>query len=128
MVYVVAARPVGGHRVRLRFEDGKSGTVDISRLVPFEGVFAPLREARYFRKLAVYGDGGGTIYWPNGADIDPAVLYAEVTGEPIVWAGRVVYKPVGARLAPARQTPSRRRPGIRPALRAANRRARVDAG
>ena len=114
--------------MRLRFEDGKSGTVDISRLVPFDGVFAPLREARYFRKLAVYGEGGGTIYWPNGADIDPAVLYAEVTGEPIVWAGRVVYKPVGARVGARTANAEPRAAGNSPGDRSGDRRARVEAG
>jgi hypothetical protein len=104
MVYVVSARPLGQHRVRLRFEDGASGTVDIAKLVPFDGVFAPLRQQSYFRKLSVYSDGGGTIYWPNGADIDPEVLYAEVTGTPIVWRGRVVYRPVGARIALPRRS------------------------
>jgi len=76
MFYVVSARPAGGYKVWLRFEDGRTGTLDISKVVPFDGVFAPLSDPKYFRELSVYGEGGGTIYWPNGADIDPAVLYS----------------------------------------------------
>src|SRR6266849_6370516 len=117
MVYVVSARPAGGYRVWLRFEDGRSGTLDVSKLVPFDGVFAPLSDPKYFRKLAVYGDGGGTIYWPNGADIDPEVLYAEVTKEPIMWAGRAVYEPVGA-LIQSRTSSSRARRLAQPLQRA----------
>jgi len=64
-------------------------------MVPFDGVFAPLSDPKYFRKLSVYGEGGGTIHWLNGADIDPAVLYAEVSKEPIRWAGRAVYSRLG---------------------------------
>ena len=127
MFYVVSARPAGGHRVWLRFEDGRSGTLDISKIVPFDGVFAPLSDPRYFRKLSVYGEGGGTIYWPNGADIDPEVLYSEVTQEPILWAGRTVYEPVGALIQSYPPSPGARKltrpPGkapVRPA-RAASR-------
>jgi len=113
MFYVVSARPAGGHRVWLQFEDGKSGTLDISKLVPFDGVFAPLSDPKYFRKVAVYGEGGGTIYWPNGADIDPELLYSEISQEPILWAGRAVYEPVGALIQP-RPSAARARQRTRP--------------
>ena len=109
MFYVVSAQPTGRYSVRLGFEDGRSGTLDISRLVPFDGVFAPLRDPKYFRKLSVYGEGGGTIYWPNGADIDPEVLYSEVSQEPIVWAGRAVYEPVGALIQSGASSPRARK-------------------
>ena len=105
MFYVVSARPVGGYRVWLQFEDGRSGTLDISKVVPFDGVFAPLSNPKYFRELSVYNEGGGTIYWPNGADIDPEVLYSEVSREPIIWAGRAVYTPVGALVSSGASSP-----------------------
>ena len=35
-----------------------------------------------FRRVRVNGDTG-TIEWPNGADLDPVVLYATVTGRTI---------------------------------------------
>ena len=48
----------------------------------FEGVFAPLADPREFARVRVSADAG-TILWPTGADLDPDVLYAEITGEPI---------------------------------------------
>jgi len=75
-----------GHRLRLGFDDGAEGDVDISSIVPFEGVFAPLRESGYFARVRVDPELG-TISWPNGADIDPEVLYSAVTGAPLPeWA------------------------------------------
>ena len=58
------------------------GELDLSAILRFEGVFAPLKDLNRFRELRVHPDLG-TIYWPNGADLDPAVLYARVTGTPI---------------------------------------------
>ena len=40
---VVEARPAGGYRVYIRFDDGVAGEVDLAAVIDFEGVFAPLR-------------------------------------------------------------------------------------
>jgi hypothetical protein len=54
----------------------------VEATVRFESVFAALKYLNRFRELRVHPDLG-TIYWPNGADLDPAVLYALVTGTSI---------------------------------------------
>ena len=40
---VIAVSRVGGHRLRLRFDDGVEGVVDIAEMIEFHGVFEPLR-------------------------------------------------------------------------------------
>lgn len=70
--------PRGGYRLRLTFDDGVEGEVDVSKLVTSVGVFAPLKDRREFVKVYVDAETG-TISWPNGADLDPLVLYARVT-------------------------------------------------
>ena len=79
---ITAAQPLENYRLHLRFEDGKEGIVDLSRSSTFHGVFAPLRDPVYFAQVRVDSDSG-TVTWPNGVDLDPDVLYAELTGEPI---------------------------------------------
>jgi hypothetical protein len=79
---ILQVRPLEQHRLYIRFEDGIEGTVDLKDLVRFEGVFAPLKDQAVFE--GVYVDSElGTICWPNGADLDPVVLYALVTGHSI---------------------------------------------
>ena len=78
---VVAVEALEPYRLRLVFEDGVAGEVDVARLVRFEGVFAPLSDPASFRAVRVEPEAG-TVVWPNGADLDPDVLYAEVTGVP----------------------------------------------
>ena len=79
---IVEAQPTTNYRLHLRFEDGVEGEVDIARLVQFTGIFAPLKEQSEFRRVSVNPELG-TICWPNGADLDPDVLYAQVTGQDI---------------------------------------------
>jgi hypothetical protein len=74
---VVEARPVGGYRVYIRFDDGVAGEVDLAAVISFEGVFAPLRAPDKFAEIHVAPDLG-TICWPNGADIAPETLYDAV--------------------------------------------------
>jgi hypothetical protein len=79
---IVEVRHLGGHRLHLRFEDGVAGEVDVASLLEFHGVFAALKDIGEFSKVRVDPEFG-TIVWPNGADLDPDVLYAAVTGKPI---------------------------------------------
>jgi len=66
---------LGGTRLRLTFEDDVKRDVDVSDLVRFTGVFEPLRDPSFFRRVRVNPEIG-TIVWPNGADLCPDVLYA----------------------------------------------------
>ena len=79
---IVEVTALEGLRLHLRFEDGAEGDVDVAALMPLSGVFAPLNEPTYFAQVAV-DKNLGTICWPNGADIDPLVLYCRVTGAPL---------------------------------------------
>jgi len=79
---IVEIQPLDGYRLRLRFEDGVAGEVDLEKMIQFEGVFAPLKDRATFVQVRVNSDVG-TIVWPNGADLDPLVLYSQVTGAPI---------------------------------------------
>ena len=79
---VVEVRALAGHRLYLKFEDGLEGEVRVAELIPFEGVFAPLEDPARFAEVRV-DPTLGTVCWPNGADLDPDVLYAKVSGNPI---------------------------------------------
>jgi hypothetical protein len=76
---IVAARPLGDYQLFLVFEDGVESVVDLAGEISFRGVFEPLRDPAYFAQVRVDPDLG-TVAWPNGADLDPDVLYRRVTG------------------------------------------------
>ena len=79
---IVEAIPLEDYRLKLRFEDGTPGVVDVSRCVKFTGVFAPLLDRNEFVAVQVNAELG-TVCWPCGADLDPDVLHALVTGAPV---------------------------------------------
>jgi Protein of unknown function (DUF2442) len=74
---VVEVQALSDYRLRLRFDDGVEGLVDVRELVPFVGIFEPLGQPEFFSDVRLSSDLG-TIVWPNGADLDPQVLYAEI--------------------------------------------------
>jgi Protein of unknown function (DUF2442) len=79
---IVVVKPLEGHQLFLRFEDGIEGVIDISQLISFSGIFAPLKDTAYFAQVQIHPELG-TIVWQNGADLDPDVLYAIIARSPI---------------------------------------------
>jgi hypothetical protein len=82
---VVSVTVLGATRLRLRFEDGAEGEVDVADMVPFDGVFEPLADPAEFAKVRVDPELGA-IVWPGGADLAPDALYSRIAGTPL--AGR----------------------------------------
>jgi hypothetical protein len=68
---VIRAEHRGEYRIHLVFNDGVEGTVDFSTWLHGQ-VFEPLRDHGFFRRFFL---DGGTVTWPNGADIAPETLY-----------------------------------------------------
>jgi CubicO group peptidase (beta-lactamase class C family) len=72
------------YRLRVKFSDGTTGIVDMTRLVhsPEAGVFAVLQD------LALFGQVGleyGTVTWPDELDLAPDAMYDAIR-EHGVWS------------------------------------------
>ena len=63
----------------VEFDDRTKGEVDLSYLLMRGPVFKPLRNIKFFRSAQIQG---GTIAWPNGADLAPETLYEAVQNHP----------------------------------------------
>ncbi len=76
-------RHVAGYALELTFSENTVAELDFRRrIVGRGGVFRPLENLDFFRRVTV-DEEAGTLVWPNGVDFCPDVLYAEATGKPI---------------------------------------------
>lgn len=77
LMKVVNVEPLGGHRLRIRFSDGSVGERDFADIVAKGGpMLEPLRDVKYF--MRVFTEFGAPT-WPNGYDLAPNALYAEMS-------------------------------------------------
>lgn len=74
LIRIREVRPLTDFQVEVSFTDGTERVIDLARYL-HGPVFNAVREdPKVFRSLSVDPELG-TIVWPNGADIDPDVLY-----------------------------------------------------
>lgn len=72
LVRAQTVQPLTDFTVRVTFTDGTSRDIDLAPYL-HGPIFEPIRrEAGLFRAVRVEF---GALTWPNGADIDPDVLY-----------------------------------------------------
>ena len=71
-LHIEDAKYLDGHKVWLRFSDGKESEVDLQNELHGR-VFEPLKEINYFREFSLEGH---TLTWPNGADFAPEYLHS----------------------------------------------------
>lgn len=74
---VVEAEYIADYKIKLSFENGKRGIVDLKDYSKKGGVFEDFKDKNYFMKFYVNKDLG-TICWPNGADIAPETLLGKI--------------------------------------------------
>ena len=75
---ITEANPVDHFRVFLRFDDGASGTVDLSHLAG-RGVFRAWLQEGVFEQLSI--SPIGALQWPGDLDLCPDSLYLQMVGK-----------------------------------------------
>jgi Protein of unknown function (DUF2442) len=76
MLWVTDAEYLGGYRLRLSFNDGLSGEVDLAHRLRGD-VFEPLKDVNLFGQVRFEPDMD-TIVWPNGANLAPEYLHDQI--------------------------------------------------
>ena len=77
---VIDLEYLGGHRLRLWFNDGEEGEIDLAPLTEKEA-FHQLRDPKQFIR---FGLEHGTLVWSDNLDISPEYLREHIEARPSV--------------------------------------------
>lgn len=76
------AQHIEDYKIKVSFEDGKKGIVDLESYIKKGGMFSRFFDLEYFKNFHVNKEMG-VLCWPDGLDIAPETLYHEATKQPL---------------------------------------------
>jgi hypothetical protein len=69
---VTEVKHVNGFTLYVEMDDGLAGQIDLSAYPAKGPIFEALADIEFFKRVSIEG---GTLAWPNGADISPESVY-----------------------------------------------------
>ena len=78
MKKIISVEVLPNHHLRLRYDDGVEGVVDLSNELGKE-VFKAWADPKHWAAVQIE-EGGGAVVWPGEIDLCADALYLEITG------------------------------------------------
>lgn len=74
LVSVIKAEHLSDYKVKLTFDNGESGTIDLKETIfnDHRKIFKPLQDIEFFKSFKL---DSWTMTWANEADFSPEFLY-----------------------------------------------------
>jgi hypothetical protein len=67
-------KKLDGYRLKLEFDNGRKGIVDLAAYIDRGGVFSRFADRDYFAAVEINRELG-VLCWPDGVDIAPETIY-----------------------------------------------------
>lgn len=78
MKKITSVEALPNHKLRLRYDDGVEGVVDLSNDVG-KGVFKAWEDPKHWASVQIE-EGSRAVVWPGEIDLCADALYLEITG------------------------------------------------
>jgi hypothetical protein len=79
MKHITSVQASKDHKLKLCFDDGVEGVIDLSREAG-KGIFAAWNDAKHFAAVRI-ARGGRALEWSGEIDLCADTLYLEITGK-----------------------------------------------
>jgi len=77
MIYLIEAQYINDYKIKLCFNDGKMGVIDLGDVMRNDHrmIFRELKDLKLFKDFRIEHD---TLVWKNGLDLAPEFLWERI--------------------------------------------------